>query len=233
VVQRPDDDLPVELDMTEPRVELEHEFSLDIDYDPSRWLELPPRWDTEEWQDIGAWALSCAELFWRSYARDPEESGIAFLAGRLRHFAEAFAPEPFDTRVLLRMWEPTTMPLQVCTMVKPAQGDREETLRFLVGAEDPDAVEPPVVESCRTDSLGVGLRAFRYLRQDDTPEVVAALRYAWRVEEVGADVVLWTATNDTAQVIRTAQDIEELAHTMSVAVWDLEPEDETSPDGDS
>lgn len=216
--------------MTEPLVELEHEFSLDIDYDPSRWLEIPPRWDTEEWQDIGVWARSCAELFWRSYGRDPGDSGIPFLAGTLRRFAEAFAPEPFDTRVLLRMWEPTSMPLQVFSMVKPAQGDREETLRFLVGAEDPDAVEPPVVESFRTDHLGEGLRAFRYLRQDDTPEVLAALRYAWRDEEVGADVVLWTATNDTAQMIRAAQDIEELAHKVSVAVWDLEPDDEESPD---
>ncbi|MFI9616969.1 hypothetical protein ACIHCM_35775 [Streptomyces sp. NPDC052023] len=215
--------------MTEPQIELEHEFSLDIDYNPSRWLELPPRWDTEEWQDIGAWAHSCAELFWRSYGQDPGTTGISFLAGRLRQFAEAFAPEPFDTRVLLRMWEPTSMPLQVCAMVKPAEGDREETLRFLVGADDSDAVEPPVVESFQTELLGEGLRAFRYLRQDDTPEVLAALRYAWRVEEVGADVVLWTATDDTAQVIRAAPDIEELTDTMSVAVWELAPEDEDAP----
>jgi len=218
--------------MTEPHIVLDHEFSLDIEYNPSRWLELPPRWDTEEWQDIGVWARTCAELFWRAYGQDPGESGISFLADRLRHFAEAFAPEPFDTRVLLRMWEPTNMPLQVCAMVKPAQGPREETLRFLVGAEDQEAVEPPVVESFHARQLGEGLRAFRYLRQDDTSEVIAALRYAWRDEEVGADVVLWTATGDTAQVIRAAQDIEELAHTVSVAVWDLEPEDEASqPDG--
>ncbi|MFE6481553.1 hypothetical protein ACFVGN_01230 [Streptomyces sp. NPDC057757] len=150
--------------MTEPLVELEHEFSLDIEYDPSRWLELPPRWDAEEWQDIDAWTRSCAGLFWRSCGQDPGESGIPFLAGVLRRFAEAFAPEPFDTRVLLRMWEPTSMPLQVFSMVKPAQGDREEALRFLVGAEDPDAVEPPVVESFHTERLGRGLRTFRYLR---------------------------------------------------------------------
>jgi len=216
--------------MTEPQVELEHPFSLDIDLDPSRWLEIPPRWDSAEWQDINVWARECAELFWRSYGQNPGESGISFLAGTLRRFAEAFAPEPFDTRVLLRMWEPTVMPLQLFTMVKPAQGNREETLRFLVGAEDPDVVETPVVESFRTELLGEGLRAFRYLRQDDTPGVLAALRYAWRDEEVGADVVMWTATDDTAQVIRAAPDIEELAHRVSVAVWELAPEDDDSPD---
>ncbi|MFJ6569858.1 hypothetical protein ACIQNU_20795 [Streptomyces sp. NPDC091292] len=213
--------------MTEPlfEVDLEHPFSLDIGCDPLRWLELPPRWDTEEWPDISVWAGTCAELFWRAYRSDPDDSGIAFLAGRLKHFAEAFAPEPFDTRVLLRMWEPTTMPLQVCTMVRPAEGDCEATLRTLVGADDdPDALEPPVVEPFHTDALGEGLRAFRYLRYDDTPEVIAALRYAWRHEKSGADVLLWTATHDTAQVIRAAQDIEELAHTLSVAVWESDSE---------
>ncbi|MFJ8086341.1 hypothetical protein ACIQ6Y_38005 [Streptomyces sp. NPDC096205] len=215
--------------MTDSPVELEHEFSPDIDYDPNRWLELPPRWD-EEWQDIDAWTRTCAGLFWRAHGLDPGESGIPFLADTLRRFAEAFAPEPFDTRVLLRMWEPTSMPLQLFATVKPAQGDREQTLRALVGAEDPDAVEPPVVESFRTELLGEGLRAFRYLRQSDAPEVLAALRYAWRDDELGADVLLWTATDDTAQIIRAASDIEELAHKVSVAVWDLEPEDDTSPD---
>lgn len=216
--------------MTEPRVELEHEFSLDIDFNTNHWLELPPRWDTEDWQDIDFWARDHAQLFWRLHGGDPGESGIRFLADTLRRFAEAFAPEPFDTRVLLRMWEPTSMPLQLFTMVKPAQGDREETLRALVGAEDPDAVEPPVVESFHTELLGEGLRAFRYLRQNDTPEVLAGLRYAWRDDEVGADVVLWTATDDTAQVIRAAEDIEGLTHKMSVAVWDLEPDEGASSD---
>ena len=216
--------------MTDPTVELEHEFSPDIHYNPNRWLEIPPRWDTEEWQDIDAWARTCAGLFSRVYLQSPDESGVSFLADRLRQLAEAFAPEPFDTRVLLRMWEPAIMPLPVCSMVKPSEGDREETLRFLVGADDPDAVEPPVVEPFSTALLGEGLRSFRYLRQEDAPEVVAALRYAWREEEVGADVVLWTATDDTAQIIRAAPDIEELAHQVSVAVWDLEQAEEEWPD---
>lgn len=93
VVRRAHDYLSVELDMTEPRVELEHEFSLDIEYDPSRWLELPPRWDTEEWPDISVWARTCAALSWRSYGLDPGRSGVAFLADTLRRFAQAFAPE--------------------------------------------------------------------------------------------------------------------------------------------
>ncbi|GAA0336311.1 hypothetical protein ACKI1I_33810 [Streptomyces turgidiscabies] len=43
-------------------------------------------------------------------------------------------------------------------------------------------------------------------------------------------MVLWTAADDTARVIRAAPDIEEPAHEVSVAVWNLEPDDEESPD---
>jgi|UniRef100_A0AAU3HYM2 hypothetical protein len=215
--------------MTEGWVELEHEFSLDIAYDPSRWLELPPHWETEEWQDIGVWARDCSQLFWQSYGQSPGDCGIAFLADTLQRLAVAFAPESFDTRVVIRMWEPLTMPLLVIATVKPAQGYREETLRALVRAEDPEAVEPPVAEPFRAELLGEGLRAFRYVQQDDAPEVLAALRYAWRDEEVGADVVLWTASDDTAQIIRAVTDIEELTHKVSVAVWELEPEEGELP----
>ncbi|MGW3950808.1 hypothetical protein ACWEKM_07570 [Streptomyces sp. NPDC004752] len=59
--------------------------------------------------------------------------------------------------------------------------------------------------------------------------MLAVLRYAWRDEEVGADVVLWTATDDAAQIIRAARDIEELTHKVSVAVWDLEPKGTGTP----
>ncbi|MFJ3231524.1 hypothetical protein [Streptomyces sp. NPDC086787] len=211
-------------------VELEHEFSLDVQYNPVCWLELPPRWETAEWQDIGGWARDCAELFWRSHGQEPGESGVPFLADTLQRLADAFAPEAFDTRVVLRMWEPLTMPLPVVAAVKPAQGGREETLRALIRADDPEAVEPPVVETFRAELLGEGLRAFRYVQQDDASEVLAGLRYAWRDAEAGADVVLWTATDDTSQIIRAAKDIEELTHKVSVAVWELEPDGGASPD---
>lgn len=82
-----------------------------------------------------------------------------------------------------------------------------------------------------TERLGEGLRSFRYLRQDDAPEVLAALRYAWRDEKVGADVVLWTVTDDTAQIIQAAPDIEELAHKVSVVVWDLQSDASSTAPG--
>ncbi|MFF1291897.1 MULTISPECIES: hypothetical protein [unclassified Streptomyces] len=219
--------------MTENRGDLDHEFDLVIDYDPSLWLEIPPRWDEESWQDIGAWASECAELLWQSYAQDPGESGIPFLAGTLRRCADAFAPERFDMRALLHITSPTSMPLPVFAAVHPAAGNREATLRALIQADDPDAVEPPVVEAYQTEDLGEGLRALRYVRQDDAPEVLAGLRYAWRNDDIEADTVLWTATDDIAQVIQAAKDIEKLTHKILIRIWDLEPEDESPADMES
>ncbi|MET7701033.1 hypothetical protein [Streptomyces sp. NPDC005485] len=202
--------------MTEGWIDLDHEFDLDIAYDPSQWLEIPPRWETETWQDIRAWAQECAELLWRSYGQDPGESGIPFLADTLRRCADAFVPEGFDTRVLLRVWDPLTMPLPLVAVVRPAEGERDQTLHDFVLAEDSQAVEAPVVEEHRAKLVGDGLRAFCYLRQDDGPEVLAGLRYAWRDDEAGADVVLWTATDDVGQILRAADDIERLTHSVRV-----------------
>lgn len=216
--------------MIENWADPEHEFDLVIDYDPSLWLEIPPRWDEESWEDIGAWARDSARLMWQSHGGDPEESGIPFLAGTLSRCAEAFSPERFDTRVLLHVSSPTGMPLPVFTAVRPAAGDRAATLRALVRADDPSAVEPPVVEAYRREDLGEGLRALRYVRQDDAPEVLAGLSYAWRNEDIGTDTVLWTATDDVGQILRAAKDIEKLTGEILVRIWDREPEEERSVD---
>ncbi|MGP3948559.1 hypothetical protein [Streptomyces sp. 7N604] len=219
--------------MTDNRVELDHEFDLDIDYDPTLWLEIPPRWETETWQDIDAWAHESATLLWSSHGKDPGRSGVPFLAGTLRRCADSFAPEDFATRGLLYVRDPLSMPLPLFASVEPSQGERDETLRALVRADDPDAVEPPVVETHRTEELGEGVRVFRYVREDDAADVLAGLRYAWRDDELGTDVVLWTATDDIAQIMQAADDIEKLTHKIEIRIWDLEPVDETSPDLES
>lgn len=209
--------------MTDGWLDVDHEFDLAIDYTPSRWLEIPPRWETETWQDIDAWAQECAELPWRAYGHDPAEPGFPRFVGTLRRCADAFAPEDFDTRVLLHINDPLSMPLPVFAAVEPSEGEHDETLRALVRADDPDAVEPPVVETYRAELLGAGLRAFRYFRQDDAPEVLAGLRYAWRDDELGADVALWTVTDEIGQIMRATADIESLTHKIQVRVLPLEP----------
>ncbi|XMA36051.1 hypothetical protein O1157_03815 [Streptomyces albogriseolus] len=91
-------------------------------------------------------------------------------------------------------------------------------------ADDPAAVEPPVVKPFLSRRLGEGLTTFRYVPQDDSSPLIACVRYAWRVEEPGADVVMWTATEDVTRLMQAADDLEQLAHSLTVYdPWTSDP----------
>ncbi|MFJ3495613.1 hypothetical protein ACIPPJ_18770 [Streptomyces sp. NPDC086091] len=194
---------------------------VDIEYvDAEVWSVLPPRggesgpW--EDWDDIGAWCREEAENLWLDHGSDPGPHGVDFVAGTLVRCAEAFSPPGTDHWLFLHHEHPTDLPLPVCVAVGRSAGPREETLRALAMADDPDAVEPPVVRRFGADRLGEGLSTFRYLNHADAPYLIASARYAWRVAEHDADVVMWTATDDTARIIAAAEDLERLAHALTL-----------------
>ncbi|MGW7509743.1 hypothetical protein ACWGJ0_18700 [Streptomyces massasporeus] len=200
----------------------EHFFPvIDIEYiDPYPWTVIPPRDGAvgpfEEWDDIQAWCREEAEDLWLDRELDPGPNGIDFVADTLAKCAEAFSPPGTDHWLFLHRDHPTDLPLPVFAAIGPSSGPREETLRTLAMADDPQAVEPPVIKRFKAKRLGEGLTSFRYTNQDVAPHLLACARYAWRVEEHGADVVMWTATEDIARIMYAAQDLEQLAHQLAV-----------------
>ena len=44
------------------------------------------------------------------------------------------------------------------------------------------------------------------------------MRYAWRSEEHGADIVMRTSTEDVGHLLEATEDLEELAHTLAIHV---------------
>lgn len=194
---------------------------IDIDdVDDDAWVLIPPRTGrtapAEAWGDIRAWAREVAEDLWADSDLDPGPHGVEFVAGTLERCAETFAPPGSDNWVFLHLDHPAETPLPVIAAIGPASGPREETLRALTEADDATAVEPPVVKPIRSEKLGKGLTTFRYVPQEDSPHLLACVRYAWQVEEHGADVVIWTASEDIAHVMRAAEKLEELARTLGV-----------------
>ncbi|WP_282704299.1 hypothetical protein [Streptomyces sp. CC219B] len=194
---------------------------IDIEYvDPYPWTVLPPRsGDTgpfDEWDDIHAWCREEAEDLWADRELDPGAQGIDFVAGTLGRCAEALSPPGSDHWLFLHRNHPTDMPLPVFAAIGPVSGPREETLRALTLADDPDAVEPPVVKSFTSQRLGEGLTVFRYLPQEGSRHLLACVRYAWQVAEHGADVVIWTATEDVARIMHAAKDLENLARSLDI-----------------
>lgn len=196
---------------------------IDIEYvDAYPWVIIPPRAGTsapfEEWDDIHAWCLERAEDLWADRELAPGPNGSAFVGETLARCAEAFCPPGSDHWLFLHLDHPTDIPLPVCAAIGPARNPREATLRALTKANDTTAVEPPVVRAFDSPHLGEGMSTFRYVTQENSPHLTACVRYAWQVEQYGADVVIWTATEDVARVLTAAEDVEELARSLAVFV---------------
>ncbi|MFD4987945.1 hypothetical protein ACFWMQ_06190 [Streptomyces sp. NPDC058372] len=193
---------------------------IDTEYlDWDRWVHVVPRDpDThDEWRDIGAWCRQEASDLWEDSGLDPGPGGVAYTATMLERCAEVFCPVGSNNDLFLRMTHPADTPLPVLGVVRPSFGPREETLRALTLADDPEAVEPPVTASFTSPHLGEGLTTFRYIPQEDgANDLFACVRYAWQLTEPPAEMVLWTATDDTAQLLDAVEDIEELARTLRV-----------------
>lgn len=194
---------------------------LDIEHiDPYPWTAIPPHDGgddmLEEWDDIRAWCREEAEDLWADRELDPGPDGIDVVAATLTRCAETFSPLGTNHWLFLHRDHPLDVPLPVLAAIGPSSEPRDETLRALTMADVPAAVEPPVVKPFVSRRLGKGLTTFRYVPQDDSPRLIACVRYAWQLDEPGADVVLWTATEDVTRLMAAAADLEELAHSLTV-----------------
>ncbi|MGH3874367.1 MAG: hypothetical protein ACRDSR_23180 [Pseudonocardiaceae bacterium] len=204
----------------------------EIDYDPAVWIELPMVWDEQTWPDHRAWARDLAEASWGDSGLVPAEYQVDNLALTLALFAEKLqsgGPLPAQ-HFFLHLPDPRMMPLQVCLGVWDAAGERDAALRELTGADDPEAVEPPLVEVFPTEHLGDGLRTLRYCPFDPGPghppdpaAIYATLNYAWRVDGHGTDVRLFSSCPDLARLIPIIDDIDALARGIRIVALTEDP----------
>ena len=107
-------------------------------------------------------------------------------------------------------------PLPVCVAVWQAVNDRETQLRELVHAEEPEAVETPLVEPVTTEQLGTGLQSQYLQRFAQGNELTGVVNYAWRVEELETDLRVFTACGDLGRFQAAMPDIDELGRNISV-----------------
>jgi hypothetical protein len=108
------------------------------------------------------------------------------------------------------------VPLLVGFGVWLAGGDRVTQLRLLTHADEPDAMEPPIIEECFTEKLGSGLKSLCYLRQPGESVVSGCLKnYAWRSEQLETAVRMFTSCPDLSRLQRTMPDIEALTQVIS------------------
>jgi hypothetical protein len=186
-----------------------------VDYDPDIWLDMPVVCDPDStFPDHQSWARGAAQAVWSGQHVDPYE--IDSTALTLTKFAEEFAGFKMRAhQIFLHLPTPRMMPLPVGLGIWKTYGDRAEHVRHMVGADDPNVAEPPVVEDFATEQLGSGLRCLRYIRNSlDPANLIVALNYAWRVDDLDTDYRLFASTADLGRLVGYIGDIDNLARAI-------------------
>ncbi|MEU3895814.1 hypothetical protein [Streptomyces sp. NPDC045251] len=189
-----------------------------VDYDTDLWMKIPDAWETTPWKGPKQWARHMSEAWWGDSDLEPTRKDLKALAATLQACAEQFPGSHPGFDVYLHLPDPRLMPLPVYVGAFEADGDRDESLRALATTEDPYLVEKPLVEDFTTELLGTGLRSLRYTQTEEDRTIVAGVRYAWRAEEAGCDVLVVVAAPDPRRVLGAMADVDAFAERISVPV---------------
>ncbi|MGP3999145.1 hypothetical protein [Streptomyces sp. 8N706] len=191
------------------------------------WLRVPLMWpepgleDVEIAQTPQVWARTFAEAWWEDFATEkPLPGEVDLLTNILVMYADRAPGISPGSDVFLHIPHPRVDPLMVLVdLVEIAAEDREIELRNLTHADASDAIELPMVEKFDSPHLGTGLRALRYYQDEDSNEVHAGLRYAWRYEKgtEAVNVLIVLSHPDPARIIRAFDDLDEFARTIRIS----------------
>ena len=185
-----------------------------VDYDQTIWIPCPPSFG--EHMTAQEWAGGFAGLWW-------DASGLKHGKRQVKGLEKTLLEEqqsiyrllPCHT-ALLHLPDVTLAPLPVCLAVWQAVGDRDSQLRELVRADEPAAVEAPLVEQVTTERLGTGLRCLYYQRASEGAGLIGALSYAWRCDELDTDLRVFTACPDLGRLERAMPDIDALIRAITI-----------------
>lgn len=194
-----------------------------VDYNRKLWIPclaaMPDGYDTNRW------AREFSAAWWSMSGLPHGGNELARLEAQLGYIRENTYGHLPCHLAFIHLPDPRLNPLPVYLAILAAGGDRSSRLRLLTRADDPAAVEPPIVEEFSTDRLGAGLRVLRHftgspgvpdMTDGQTPEIYGGLGYAWRSEEYETDLRLFTASPDLGRLQGAISDIDELARQISV-----------------
>ncbi|MDI5972525.1 hypothetical protein POF50_024825 [Streptomyces sp. SL13] len=194
--------------------------------DPARWIALPTDWPApgfeKDFPDPATWAVIAANAVWNDSPLTPRGDEVDSLAQVLAYCADN-CPRPLPGyEIYLHLPGPRDVPLPVYVGDYPRTTDPESDLRYALAVEDPEAVEPPLVEEFTAAGLGSGLRALRYCRDRDDAYggILVGLRYAWYVEHLDLIVSVRTVHPHPGRVIAAIDDIDALCRGLRYVAED-------------
>lgn len=182
------------------------------------WVWVPPQWPApggeDEFPDVEAYALRTAETRWAASPLTPGPGEVRELADVLAYCMRTYPKVYPDHELHFHLDGPRGIPLAVFAAEYDIEGELPGELRALTHADAEYAVEPPVVEEFTSDHLGTGIRVLRYFVDPADNAITIGLRYAWRVPEHGADVLVMTSVPDPGRVLRAMDDIDAFARAL-------------------
>jgi hypothetical protein len=179
------------------------------------WVPCMP--DFPEGENRESWAAESAALWWNVSGVEHGQDQVAALASMLSAIHTDIYTAGHSHMAFIHLPDPRLLPLPVQLGIWAIEGERDQQLRLLVNADDPTAVEKPILEEFTTDRLGTGLRCLRYRRGgEDGSEINGYLDYAWRSEQYETDLRLFTFSWGLDRLQRAIPDIDELARAISV-----------------
>lgn len=198
--------------MTQPGYPMSKRGWLSVQYAQNVWIPCPPVFP--DGFDRDSWASLYAEQWWEWSGREHGDREVKLLARTLAEIHD-YAYAHLDMhRGFIHLPDLGLVPLLVSFGIWEAVGDRTTQLRVLAHAEDPEAIQPPLVDEFGTEKLGPGLKVLSYTRKDET--VTGHLSYAWRSEEHATALRMFTGSPDLGRLQRAIPDIEQLARGAAI-----------------
>lgn len=188
-----------------------------VHFDMGKWISCPPVFPED--YNLQTWAHTYAEAFCTRPGFKSTGKLVDALAGRLM---EIHADAYDSGRVVCHLCfiyqaDPLQSPLPVYMSAWDSRGERNEMLRMLVHADEPDVAQGPYVEEFTATHLGTGLKGLYYKPHPRKPSVLyAGLSYAWRVEELATDLLISASTTDVRTLQQAMPDIDQLANVTKI-----------------
>ncbi len=198
--------------MTAPGYRMSQRGWMAVDYAQNVWIPCPPVFP--EGFDRGSWASLYAEQWWAMSGQKHGGRQVKLLARTLTEIHEYAYAHLEMQNGLIHLPDLALVPLLVSFGIWEAVGDRATQLRVLAHVDDPEAVEPPLVEEFATERLGQGIKTLAYTRTGGT--VTGHLNYAWRSEEHATALRVFTGSPDLGRLQRAVPDIERMVRGVTI-----------------
>ncbi|GAA2101089.1 hypothetical protein GCM10009801_74060 [Streptomyces albiaxialis] len=184
-------------------------FMVDSDTEEP-WFPMPLGEKHDDWREN--WAGECARAMLLLHGERPKRRNVKKLRDWLVDFSRLFSSFPAHYAYLFAP-EPGKPPHQAFAVVSAIEGDRETELRTMVRGNAEELSHPFAPEAFPGGRLGEGMRAVNRWHDREAGPMIS-VRYGWRVEESGVDVVFYVVGHEVDFITAHLADFDAYARTL-------------------